>query len=125
MPLYDQSEVLTIKQTLAPSDYTAATNGSTVAINDNESVTVVFNAGTITDGTHTPTLEYSQDGGSTWTALTNDDLVGTLAAMASDTPQSVGWIGVGNAIRAVTTVAGATSGGVYSATVILGNKGSK
>lgn len=125
MALYDQSELLSVNQSLAPAARTASANGSTVSTSDYESVMVTFAAGTITDGTHTPSVEVSQDGGSTWAAVANADLVGSLSAITTDSTQTVGYVGQANAVRAVTTVSGATTGGVYAATVTLGNKGSK
>lgn len=125
MALYDQSELLSVSQSLAPANYTASTNGDTVSTSDYESVMVTFAAGTITDGTHTPSVEVSEDGGSTWSAVANADLVGSLSAMTTDSTQTVGYVGQANAVRGVTTVAGATSGGVYTAVVTLGNKGAK
>lgn len=125
MPLYDRSENLDVAQSLSPATYTASTNGSAVSFDDYESATVVFSPGTITDGTHTPSVEISEDGGSTWSALTDSDLVGSLSDLASDTVQMVGYIGHATDIRAVTTVSGATDGGDYEAFVIRGDKGSQ
>lgn len=125
MPLYDQSENIDFAQSLSPAARTASANGTSVSLTNYESATVVFDVGTITDGTHTPSVEYSTDGGSSWTALTNADLVGSLSALASNTIQAVGWTGIATNIRAVTTVAGATTGGVYGAHVVLGNKASE
>lgn len=124
MALYDQSELLSVNQSLPPASRTASANGTTVSTSDYESVMVTFAAGTVTDGTHTPSVEVSQDGGSTWTALTDADLVGPLVAITTNSTQTVGYVGRANAVRAVVTVAGATSGGTYAATVTLGNKGS-
>lgn len=125
MPLYDESEALDFSQSLAPATYTASANGSSVSLAGYESATVVFSAGSITDGTHTPSLEFSDDYGSTWTAISNSDLVGSLSALSSNEVQAAGWIGFATNLRAVTTVAGATSGGVYGASIVLGNKGAQ
>lgn len=124
MALYDQSQLLDVSQSLSPDTYTASANGSAVSQSDYESMMVTFAAGTITDGTHTPSVEISTDGGSSWTSLTDADLVGSLVAITSNSTQTVGVVGQATDIRAVTTVAGATSGGVYTATVTRGNKGS-
>jgi len=124
MPLYDHSEDLSANQSLSPATYTASANGTGVSLGDYEAAMVVFDVGTITDGTHTPTVEKSVDNGSSWTALTDSDLVGSLSDLSSDTVQEVGFVGSATDLRAVTTVSGATSGGVYSATVVLGEKGS-
>lgn len=125
MPIYDRSENLDVAQSVSPAAHTASVNGSTVRFDDYESATVVFSAGTITDGTHTPSVEISEDGGSTWSALTDADLVGSLVDITSDSVQAVGYIGHATHIRAVSTVSGTTDGGVYEACVIRGDKGSQ
>lgn len=123
MPLYDHSEKLSVEQSLSPATYTASANGAGVSLGGHEAAMIVFDVGTITDGAHTPTVEKSVDNASSWTALTDADLVGSLSDLASGTVQEVGFVGVATDLRTVTTVSGATSGGVYSATVVLGEKG--
>lgn len=126
MPLYDQSENLDVQQSLAPATRTASENGSAVSFDDYEAATIVFSPGTITDGTHTPSVEVSSDGGSSWSALTDSDLVGSLSDLASDTVQMVGYRALGvTDVRAVITVSGTTNGGDYEAFVIRGIKGSQ
>jgi len=100
--------------------YTASVNGPAVDLANFASNEITFAPGTITDGTHTPKLQDSPDG-TTWTDVAAADMDGTLAALASDTLQSVAYIGSKRYIRCVVTVAGATTGGVYSATVTRGN----
>lgn len=115
-----------IKQTqdaqnsLAPAARTASANGSGVDLANFASATVAFVVGTITDGTHTPSVEESDDNAA-FTAVAAADLIGSLAALASNTNQRVGYRGSKRYIRAVSTVAGATTGGVYAAVVIRGD----
>src|SRR5690242_5947131 len=92
-------------QTLAAAARTASANGSGVDLAKYESAAVVFNVGTITDGTHTPKLQESDDN-STFSDVAAGDQSGTLAALASSTLQSVGYVGRKRYIRAVVTVAG-------------------
>lgn len=107
-------------RSVAPGAHTATVNGSGVDLQGFNSAAVVFDPGTITDGTHTPKLQESDDN-SAWSDVAAADQVGTLAALASDTLQKVGYKGVKRYIRAVVTVSGATAGGVYGAQVVRGN----
>lgn len=104
---------------LAPAARTATVNGTGVDLANRDAATVVFQVGTITDGTHTPKVQESADN-SSFTDVAAADLVGTLAALASNVNQKVGYIGTKQYIRAVSTVAGASTGGVYGAIVIRG-----
>lgn len=109
-----------VVQSIAPAAITATASGAGIDLQGFNSACVVFHPGTITDGTHTPKVQESDDD-STYTDVAAADLQGTLAALASDTIQRVGYKGTKRYIRAVSTVAGATTGGVYGAEVILGN----
>lgn len=125
MPRYDQSEVLDVQQSIPCGNSTATQQGTAVAFDDYEAATVVFSVGTVSDGTHTPVVAVSDDGGSTWSTLTDADLVGSLSNLSSDSVQSVGFLGQGYThIRAEINVTGATGGADYEAFVIRGVKGS-
>ena len=116
----DIKQTQDVQNSLAPAARTASANGSGVDLANFASATVAFVVGTITDGTHTPSVEESDDN-STFTAVAAADLIGTLAALASNTNQRVGYRGSKRYLRAVSTVAGATTGGVYAAVVIRGD----
>ncbi|MBI5427265.1 MAG: hypothetical protein HZA02_03175 [Nitrospinae bacterium] len=102
-----------------PAAQTATVNGAGVDLRGFESAMVVFHPGTIADGTHTPKIQESDDN-SAFTDVAADQQ-GTLTALASNTVQRVGYIGSKRYIRAVSTVAGATTGGVYGALVLRGS----
>jgi hypothetical protein len=104
---------------LAPAGITASTNGGGVDLRGFDAAMVTFVVGTITDGTHTPSLEES-DNDSGYTPVAAADLIGTLSALTSGANQSVGYRGGKRYIRAVATVAGASTGGVYGAVVLRG-----
>ena len=104
---------------IAPAAHAASVNGSGVDLQGFEGAMVSFIVGTITDGTHTPSIEESDDD-STYTAVAAADLDGSLSNLASNTNQRVGYHGNKRYIRAVSTVSGATTGGVYAATVVRG-----
>ena len=104
---------------IAPADNSASVNGTGVDLRGFSGAMVVFNVGAINDGTHTPSLEESDDD-AVYTAVAAADQLGTLAALTANTNQKVGYRGTKRYIRAVSTVAGATSGNLYGALVIRG-----
>lgn len=116
----DTKQTQDVITSLAPAARTATANGTGVDLQNFQSATVAFVVGTITDGTHTPTVQESDDN-STFDAVAAADLIGTLAALATNTNQRVGYKGSKRYVRAVSTVAGATTGGVYSAVVLRGD----
>jgi hypothetical protein len=116
----DIKQAQDVQNSLAPAARTATANGSGIDLASFASATVAFSVGTITDGTHTPKVQESDDN-STFTDVTAADLIGALAALASNVNQRVGYRGTKRYIRAVTTVAGATTGGVYAGVVIRGD----
>jgi len=109
-----------LQTSLAPAAYTASTNGQGVDLRGFESAAIAFVAGTVTDGTHTPSVEESDDG-SAWSAVAAADLDRSLANLASGTVQRVGYRGAKRHLRAVLTVTGATTGAVATAVVVRGN----
>ena len=118
MALTDSKSEQRLSTSLAPAARTTSANGTGVDVSNVGEVTVHWVVGAITDGTHTPTIEESDDN-STYTAVAEADLVGTLAALAASTNQKVSYIGTKRYIRAVTTITGSPStGGVYAAVVV-------
>lgn len=120
MTTRDLTSNIDLRTSLAPQAFTASANGASADLRGFESAAVAFVVGTVTDGTHTPTVEESDDD-STWTAVAAADLSGTLANLASATVQRVGYRGAKRYLRAVLTVSGATVGAVAAAVVIRGN----
>lgn len=99
---------------------TSTATGTGVDLSGYESAVVIFTPATKTDGTHTPTIEESDTSGSGYSTVAAADMIGTLAALTSNTVQKVGYIGNKRYIRAVVTVSGTTTGCVFGATVIRG-----
>ena len=91
----DLKQTTDVKNSLAPAARTATANGTGVDLANFASAEVAFVVGTITDGTHTPSVQESDDD-STYTAVAAADLIGTLAALAS-TPTSASAIVAPNA----------------------------
>lgn len=119
MTVRDIHNDMSVANSLAPAARTATANGTGIDLQGYRACAVVFVVGTITDGTHTPKLQESDDN-STFSDVAAADQSGTLAALASSTNQEVSYIGTKRYIRAVSTVSGATTGGVYAAVAIRG-----
>ncbi|MEU0584580.1 hypothetical protein [Streptomyces sp. NPDC006132] len=110
-------------QSLRPAARTASANGVGVDLANYDAAVVVIDAGTWTDGTHTFALQESDDN-STFTAVAAADLDGAAPVFndANDDDQvyEIGYHGIKRYLRVAVTVASATTGAVYSATVIRG-----
>lgn len=98
-----------------------AQNGTSADLRGYEAAEIVFEVGTVTDGTHAPKIQESDDN-SAWNDVAAGDQLGTLANLAATTPQRVGYIGGKRYVRAVVTGAGTTTGAMYSATITRGHK---
>lgn len=116
----DLKSKISVVTSIGAAAITSTVNGDTVDLQGFNSAAISLLPGTITDGTHTPKIQESDDD-SVWTDVAAADLLGSLAVLATDTNQMVGYKGTKRYIRAVSTVAGASTGGVYSAIVIRGN----
>lgn len=113
------SRLISAVLSIAAAAKTASTNGASADLAGYESAAAILNVGVITDGTHTPKLQDSADN-SAWADVIAADLDGTFAVLASTTVQKVGYKGRQRYLRVVVTVSGATTGGVYSATILRG-----
>lgn len=87
------------------------------------SALVVIHTGTITDGTHTVTVQDSPDN-TNWTAVADEFLQGTEPAIGGSNDDSVfeiGYTGNERYLRVLITVTGTpATGGIYGAVVLLG-----
>lgn len=117
----DMKTEFDVVQSVVPTGNRNATvNGTGVDLANYDSATAVITADTITDGTHTPTLEESDSSGSGYTTVAAADMIGSLVAITAASVQRVGYRGKKRYIRVVVTVAGATTGGKYAAVVVRG-----
>jgi len=120
----DLENRVSVAISLNPAARTASANGSTVDLQGYDSAVIVFTFGTWTDGTHTPSVQHSTDG-SSWTTCDTNSLNGSFTAVSSGggsgTVQKIGYTGGYRYVRAVLTVAGATTGALSSANVLRGH----
>lgn len=112
-----------VTQTISPAARVNGTvNGTGVDLRGFDAAVVVVAFGTVTDGTHTPSLQHSADN-SIYTNCAASDVDGTFTAAtsaSSNTVQQVGYIGSQRYIRLVMTTAGATTGGLSQSAVVAG-----
>lgn len=105
----------TVDRSDPPGGYNSTTNAM-----------FVIHCGVITDGTHTVTVEES-DNDSDWTTVTGTSLLGSPPEIVAANDQKVfevGYVGAARYIRLKVVVADGATGGVYGATCILGGGGS-
>lgn len=105
-------------QSLNPAARTASANGASADLNNVRIADVLLAVGTVTDGTHTPKLQDSPND-STWSDVSAGDQIGTLAALSSDTVQSVRYIGTERYLRVVFTVTGGPATGAIAGAIIM------
>lgn len=106
-----------------PGIFTATETGAIIDTQGFDSAMVLLAVGTVTDGTHTMTLEDGDDSGlSDAATVSGTDMDGTLAALASDTNQSAGYLGGKRYLRIVNTVTGSpTTGAELCGLILRGN----
>ncbi len=140
MSIKDQVHSINLFAAITYGAHTTAVTGTalnllTVAGGPYYAHTIFVYVGTVTDGTHTPTLMESADG-STYTAVALTDLIipstngaakdangvytAAFAPLASNVDQKVGYIGVQPYIRLDTADSG-TTGAVFGAKYLEGN----
>ncbi|MEV4173988.1 hypothetical protein [Nonomuraea sp. NPDC049709] len=117
-----------LKQSLLPATRTNGTvNGSVVDRKEDgcdfQAALVLVTAGTITDGTHTIEVQDSDDG-TNFTAVADAFLQGTepaIVAADDNKDYAIGYLGLKRYLRVAVTTAGATTGGLFGAAVLLGS----
>lgn len=118
------SSRISVAQSLVPAARTANATGTGIDLAGYHAAAIYIVAGTITDGTHTPIVQESDDN-VTYTDVAAEKLQSALANITSNSVQEVGYIGNKRYIRINATVAGATTGGVYAAFVVRGRASSR
>lgn len=83
------------------------------------SAMLVVVGGTITDGTHTVTLQDSDDGSTGWANVASDLVQGSLTAVTTGSVQRQAYLGNKRYLRASVVTSGATTGGTTTAIILL------
>ena len=112
-------------QSIAPAVRTNGTvNGTGVDLFDYGSAAILFEAGAWTDGTHTPSVEESDDN-STFTAVSAGNLHGSFTALSGSGQQNaVQWVGYKGSkryLRAKLVTGSATTGALSAMTIVKGH----
>jgi hypothetical protein len=110
---------------LAPAARVNGTaTGSTVDLLGYESALVLISTGVITDGSHAITLEDSNDNfSSDTTTVAAGDMLGTIltpltSGSGGSAVQAVAYVGKKRYLRAKVVTSGATTGGIFAASVL-------
>lgn len=83
------------------------------------SAMAVVLGGAITDGTHTPGLQDSDDGSTGWADVPTDLVQGTFVAVTANSVQRQAYLGGKRYLRVKMVTSGATTGGTTSAVILL------
>lgn len=105
---------------LPPAARTASANGTGSDLSGYNSCAIVFSLGALTDGTHTPSVQHSDDN-TTFGAVGSSDVTTVMTAMTANSVQRTAYVGPKRYVRAVLTVAGATTGALSSALIVRGD----
>lgn len=107
---------------IAPATITSTTTGGAVDLGECDGgATAVVVAGTMTDGTHTLTFTESDTSGGTYTAVPSADARALTSADSGNTVL-VNFKRSKRYVKAVSTVASATTGGVYGVALLAMKK---
>jgi len=126
--LYSQS--LVVKAIQSQTIQTGTTDGTVLDLalygNNFRDVVFAIHSATLTDGSYAVTVEESDASGSGFAAVDSWRVLGSLptfAASDDNTWKSFGVRPTKRYVKLVVTATGATSGGVMSATAVLGSGG--
>ncbi len=105
-------------KSIDPATYNSDQTGAGVDLRDYDAAMAVVQSGALTDGTHTPKLQESDDDVS-YTDVAAADLEGSFAPIAANAVQRVGYRGTKRYVRVFVTSSG-TTGAVYGASIVRG-----
>ena len=115
----DLTSAVSPLQTLVPATRNTAATGSTIDMTVFDSAVVVVAVGALVDGTHSVTVQDSDDG-TTWANVNDGQLVGTFTNLTANSVQRVGYLGIRRYLRANSASSGAT-GCTFGAVIVRGN----
>ena len=114
----DINNNVSVVKTLNPATQNSNVSGFGVDLQGYEAAMAVVLSGVVTDGTHTPRLQESDDN-ATFTDVISDDLDGAFSNIAANAVQQVGYKGAKRYIRMAMTSSGAT-GALYGGLIVRG-----
>lgn len=117
--MQDLKNNVDVVKSIDPATHNSNQTGAGVDLQGYESSMAVVHSGTVTDGTHTPKMQESDDD-SVYTDVATADLEGTFANIGADAVQRVGYKGGKRYIRVFVSSSG-TTGAVYGAAVLRGH----
>lgn len=104
---------------------TASANGASADLRGFHSCLVIVDSDLWTDGTHTISLEDSDDNAA-FTAVPASNIIGSTpvidGATKDDQAYKFGYSGGKRYLRVITTVAGATTGAIYGSMIVPGHE---
>lgn len=115
----DLKNNLEVVNTIAPATRNSNVTGDSVDLQGFHGAMIEAIVGTVTDGTHSLTIEESDDN-SNWSEVAATDLDGSFADLESETNQAVGYLGNKRYIRVNATSSG-TTGAAFAVVVVKGH----
>lgn len=98
------------------------TNGNDIDLTgDAHGLTIIVQSGSITDGDYSFTVQESTDGGSSWSDVSSDQIVGSIPDLDSTNANEVnevGYIGSADDVRLQVTSTNVSTGGDFTATAV-------
>lgn len=122
MAVKDVAADINVVESILRGTHKTAQTGTAADLQGYNGAAVYFVVSTVTDGTHTPSVEHndtSSSGDSGWAAVSSSELTGSLSAFSNATSQKVSYIGSKRFVRAKVASSG-TTGAVYQAVVVRG-----
>jgi hypothetical protein len=111
---------LDVATTIAPAAHTATATGSAVDLANYDAAAVVLTVGAVANNAFSIEVQHSDQSGSGFTAVSDDDLDGTEpGTLTASTVTIIGYHGIKRYLRVVATDAG-TGDAVFGVTVIRG-----
>ncbi len=106
-------------KSIDPATYNSNQTGTGIDLQGYESSMTVVHSGAVTDGTHTPKMQESDDD-SAYTDVAAADMEGTFADISTNAVQRVGYKGGKRYLRVFVTSSGGT-GAIYNAMILRGH----
>lgn len=118
----DIAERLGFENTIDPQNNTGDVTGNQVDVSGFRSIAIALQVGAVTDGTHSFTIQESDDG-SNWSDIPAEELDGSLDDVDTDNDgnQKVNLMTSKKYIRVNVSASGTTDGADYAVVIVQGN----